>query len=119
MGSFCGAMYDSFVSEQRGLVQGLVLQRRKDYESHYIACNNANRLEQSEQGSSVSAVKKPAEGSIGEGGRNQRWRKEPNNLVAQVQKIGVRCPVARAQKVKVPNLVAQKKRKIRMMTILM
>ena len=41
---FVGATYSSFVSAQRNLCLKLVLQRRKEYESHYIECNKINRL---------------------------------------------------------------------------
>ena len=47
---FVGATYSSFVSAQRNLCLKLVLQRRKEYESHYIECNKINRLARLDQG---------------------------------------------------------------------
>ena len=59
---FVGATYSSFVSAQRDLCHGLVLQRRKEYECHYIECNKINRLARCEQstrgtGSETGSVK--------------------------------------------------------------
>ena len=46
---FVGATYSSFVSAQRDLCLKLVLQRRKEYECHYIECNKINRLARLDQ----------------------------------------------------------------------
>ena len=48
--NFIGPTYDSFVSAQRNLCVCLLLQRRKEYENHYIDCNKVNRLARSELG---------------------------------------------------------------------
>ena len=46
---FVGATYFSFVSAQRDLCFKLVLQRRKEYECHYIECNKINHLDSLDQ----------------------------------------------------------------------
>ena len=46
---FVGATYSSFVSAQRDLCLKLVLQRRKEYECHYIECNKIIRLARLDQ----------------------------------------------------------------------
>ena len=72
---FVGATYSSFVSAQRDLCLSLVLQRRKEYECHYIESNKINqlaRLDQStrgtgsETGSAKSGVSKSACGKPAE-----------------------------------------------------
>ena len=53
---FVGPTYDSFVAAQRDLCVRLLLQRRKQYECHYIECNKLNRLARNEQSTKGTGV---------------------------------------------------------------
>ena len=68
---FVGPTYTSFVSSQRDLCNSLLLQRRKEYEIHYIECNKINRLAQVEQSAGTgSGTGSPRQGSKSIGGKS-------------------------------------------------
>ena len=46
---FVGPTYDSFVSSHNESCHKLLLQRRKEYEAHYVDCNKTNRLARMDQ----------------------------------------------------------------------